>query len=236
MARPPAPRDGPVVVIPPGRFRPCRGRSAVVARSRRDRGAVRVGLAARPSHAAALPAARRPGPRARAGHQRRGGRAAALPVPGGDGAGGQRDGRPTCSPPWTARGWRTSRRTARSGLTTPCSRPPARRRAADRARLRAPGPGAVPAVLSGCDSGVAAPVGRRRAAGPGQQPGAARHGRNRGQRRPRQRRRRGAAHAGPARGSATRCHAPQALLAARQAAGDDPLAEATAHSFLALGA
>jgi len=29
-----------------------------------------------------------------------------------------------CSPPWTARGWRTSRLTARSGLTTPCSRPP----------------------------------------------------------------------------------------------------------------
>ena len=29
---------------------------------------------------------------------------------------------------------------------------------------------------------------------------------------------------------------PEALLAARRAAGDDPLAEATAHSFLALGA
>jgi hypothetical protein len=29
---------------------------------------------------------------------------------------------------------------------------------------------------------------------------------------------------------------PEALLAAREATADDPLAEATAHSFLALGA
>ena len=56
---------------------------AVVARPRRDRGAVRVDLAACPPHAAPVPAARRPRRRARAGHRGRGGRAAALSVPGG---------------------------------------------------------------------------------------------------------------------------------------------------------
>ena len=47
---------------------------------------------------------------------------------------------------------------------------------------------------------------------------------------------RGAAHAGPARRSARGATLPEALLAARQATSGDPLAEATAHSFLVFGA
>ena len=114
---------------------------------------------------------------------------------------------------------------------------PARRWAADRARLRAPGPRAVPAGpvqlrLRGGRAG-----GRRRAAGPGQQPGPAGRGRDRGQRRARQRR-------APRCRSCWRCTTPfrEARDIGRGAAGRPqsgqrrPAGHATAHSFLALGA
>jgi tetratricopeptide (TPR) repeat protein len=68
---------------------------AIVARSRRHRGAVRVGLAACPSHAVAIPAARRPRHRSRAGHQGRGDRAAGFSLSRSHAAGSrQRHGRP----------------------------------------------------------------------------------------------------------------------------------------------
>ena len=84
-------RGDPARPVPGGAMDP----HAVVARSRRDRGAVRVGLAACPSHAAAIPAARRPRHRARAGHQGCGDRAAGVSLSRSHAAGSrQRHGRP----------------------------------------------------------------------------------------------------------------------------------------------
>ena len=99
------------------------------------------------------------------------------------------------------------------------------------------GPRAVPAGPGRLRLRSRRAGGRRRAPGPGQQPDAARRGRNRGQHRARQRHRRGARHGGSARRSAPRCRrSPKPSWPRAGASGGDPLAEATAHSFLALGA